>query len=105
MNTKFLYINLYFTDGFIITPNYKIIQCKSNNLLVNVNNYNKTLNTNTTSKIYKLDFDNEDNEMDLFFKPKYLFGLSEYHMTFVRIYVYMTTIIHFIILYTEKIKK
>lgn len=109
MNTKllyyiFLYLNFYFSDGFIITPNCKIIQYKSNKILANAQNYNKTLNTNTTTKIYKLDFDNEDNEIDLFFKPKYLFGLSEYHMTFVRIYVYIATTIHFIILYAEKIK-
>jgi hypothetical protein len=41
-----------------------------------------------TSKIYRMDF-SEDDELENFLKPRYAFGLSEYHMTLMRIYVYM----------------
>jgi hypothetical protein len=44
------------------------------------------------SKIYRMDFSEEDHSVDEyqdFMKPRYAFGLSEYHMTLLRIYVYM----------------
>jgi len=62
---------------------------------------NKTL-TNT-SKVYKMDYrSDEEKEYEEFFKPKYLFNLSEFHMTFIRIYVYMVITLHFISIYLQK---
>lgn len=61
------------------------------NSLVKLKAHNISIPRNT-SKIYKMDF-NEESEIDLFFKPKYLFGLSDFHLTFIRIYIYIYTYI------------
>lgn len=52
------------------------------------NNKNKTT-------IYRMNYSNED-ENDWLFEPRYAFGLSEYNMIFIRMYVYMATTLHFI---------
>ena len=100
MTSKYIYFILLsicsLSNGFIPpiynkNNQYSLITLKSNNK-------NITLPRNT-SKIYKMDF-NEESEIDLFFKPKYMFGLSDFHMTFLRIYVYfyiyITILLHFI---------
>ena len=43
------------------------------------------------SNIYKMDF-TEETEEEWLFKPRYAFGLSEFQMTFLRIYVYTYTL-------------
>jgi hypothetical protein len=48
-----------------------------------------------TSKIYKMDF-SDDDDLEWFLKPKYALGLSEFHFTLLKIYVYMVSSLHII---------
>lgn len=73
------------------TPN------NSNNLLKN--NTNTTLNR---TNVYKISYKNEEEEM---FEPRYIFGLSEYDMIILRIYVNIIVTIYFIGLYIMGLKK
>ena len=57
-----------------------------------------------TSKVFKMDYSEED-EYENLFTPKYMFGLSEYNMILIRIYVYMVIILHILSVYADKIKK
>lgn len=54
------------------------------------NNKNSTKITTKKSKVYKMDFTHkyDDNNDDWLFEPRYAFGLSEFNMIFIRIYVY-----------------
>ncbi len=51
-----------------------------------------SMNKKNTTKIYKLDF--SDDTDDLLHKPQYVFGLSEFQMILLRIYVYMVITIY-----------
>lgn len=57
-----------------------------------------------TSKVFKMDY-SEDDEYENLFKPRYMFGLSEYNMILIRLYVYMVIILHILTVYADKIKK
>ena len=59
------------------------------------------IKTNITNKVYKMNYENEDPYEELF-KPRYAFGLNEYNMILIRIYVYIFLTIYFIALYLEK---
>jgi hypothetical protein len=52
-----------------------------------------SMNKKNSSKIYKLDFSEEID--DKLHKPLYAFGLSEFQMILLRIYVYMVIIIYY----------
>jgi hypothetical protein len=58
-------------------------------------------NDKNTSKIYKIVFSNED-ELEQLYKPKYMFGLSEFNLIFIRIFVYYIITIYFIALIIQK---
>jgi len=58
-------------------------------------------NDKNTSKIYKIVFSNED-ELEQLYKPKYMFGLSEFNLIFIRIIVYYIITIYFIALIIQK---
>jgi hypothetical protein len=107
MISKCVYILLFYlniSQGFIFNP-------IANKLLPNTKHmialraHNNTLNSNITkSKVFKMDYrSNEEKEYEEFFSPKYLFNLSEFHMTFIRIYIYMVITIYFITIYLENI--
>jgi hypothetical protein len=92
--------NIPYSSGFI-TSLPLIPQRQQKYITILRAHLNKTL-TNT-SKVYKMDYrSDEEKEYEEFFKPKYLFNLSEFHMTFIRIYVYMVITLHFISVYFEK---
>ena len=60
-------------------------------------------NDKNTSKIYKIVFSNEDeDELEQLYKPKYMFGLSEFNLIFIRIIVYYIITIYFIALIIQK---
>jgi len=54
-----------------------------------------SMNKKNSSKIYKLDFSEDMEEIeDKLHKPRYAFGFSEFQMIFLRIYVYMVITIY-----------
>lgn len=54
-----------------------------------------SMNKKNSSKIYKLDFSEDMEEIeDKLHKPRYVFGLSEFQMILLRIYVYMVITIY-----------
>ena len=94
--------------GFIFPVKYNSIVCRTpqiNNMhnmhimhMKNNDNDNKN-----TSKIYKIVFSNEDeDELEQLYKPKYMFGLSEFNLIFIRIIVYYIITIYFIALIIQK---
>ena len=54
---------------------------------------NDNKNTTKPSKIFKMDFSEED-EIEELFKPRYAFGINEYQMILIKIYVYMVITIY-----------
>jgi hypothetical protein len=96
--------------GFIFPVKYNSIVCKTpqinNNMLIMHNMHMKNNDNNdnkNTSKIYKIVFSNED-ELEQLYKPKYMFGLSEFNLIFIRIIVYYIITIYFIVLIIQKNK-
>ena len=88
--------------GFIFPVKYNSIICRTpqinNNMLMKNNDNDKN-----TSKIYKIVFSNEDeDELEQLYKPKYIFGLSEFNLIFIRIIVYYIITIYFIALIIQK---
>lgn len=96
--------------GFIFPVKYNSIVCKTlqinNNMLIMHNMHMKNNDNNdnkNTSKIYKIVFSNEDeDELEQLYKPKYMFGLSEFNLIFIRIIVYYIITIYFIALIIQK---
>jgi hypothetical protein len=97
--------------GFIFPVKYNSIVCKTpqinNNMLIMHNMHMKNNDNDNdkknTSKIYKIVFSNED-ELEQLYKPKYMFGLSEFNLIFIRIIVYYIITIYFIVLIIQKNK-
>jgi hypothetical protein len=88
------------TEGFLgQVASIKKINIKSSrynaNLIMQMNKQNDDKKNET--KIYKMMYSNEDND-DWLFEPKYAFGLTEYQMIILRIYVNICVTIYFIIL-------
>ena len=102
---KLLYFFVSFiscTDAFMIQS--PMIMKRPNtysNVMLRAHNQSYPVNK---SKVFKMDFQ-EETEEEMWFKPRYTFGLSEYDMTLIRIYVYMTITIYCVIMYAEQIKK
>jgi hypothetical protein len=104
MTAKFVYLvllfNICYSDAFISSI---YIQKAYDHKMTTVlrAHQNSTGNFNISkSKVYKMDFrSDEEKELEEFYKPRYLFNLSEFHMTFVRIYIYMVIILNCITLY------
>ena len=100
--------------GFIFPVKYNSIVCKTpqiNNIMLIMHNMHMKNNDNNdkinTSKIYKIVFSNEDEdeyeyELEQLYKPKYMFGLSEFNLIFIRIFVYYIITIYFIALIIQK---
>lgn len=63
-------------------------------------------NQNNTKKnnVFRMDFTEETEEEQLF-KPRYRFGLSEFDMILLKIYVYMVVTIYCITMIYENMKK
>ncbi len=103
----YLLFLLYFSSSnSFLTSKPMLINTKTNIILRAHNNRTLDNQNITKSKVFKMDYrTDEEKELEEFFKPKYLFGLAEYHMTFIRIYVYIVITLHFITLYFDKIKK
>jgi len=72
-------------------------------LSLHMNKQNATLPKNT-SKIMKMDF-SEHNDYDELFEPRYIFGLSDYNLILLRIYIYMVITLHCLTMYADKLKK
>ena len=97
--------------GFIFPVKYNSIVCRTpqiNNMhnmhIMHMKNNDNNDNKNT-SKIYKIVFSNEDedeDELEQLYKPKYMFGLSEFNLIFIRIIVYYIITIYFIVLIIQK---
>ena len=89
--------------GFIFPVKYNSIVCRTpqiNNMHI-MHMKNNDNNDKNTSKIYKIVFSNED-ELEQLYKPKYMFGLSEFNLIFIRIIVYYIITIYFIALIIQK---
>ena len=92
--------------GFIFPVKYNSIVCRTPQIN-NMHNMhimhmkNNDNNDKNTSKIYKIVFSNED-ELEQLYKPKYMFGLSEFNLIFIRIIVYYIITIYFIALIIQK---
>ena len=89
--------------GFIFPVKYNSIVCRTPQINNNMHNMHMKNNDNekNTSKIYKIVFSNED-ELEQLYKPKYMFGLSEFNLIFIRIIVYYIITIYFIALIIQK---
>jgi len=92
--------------GFIFPVKYNSIICKTpqinNNMLIMHMNKHNNDNKNT-SKIYKIVFSNdEEDELEQLYKPKYMFGLNELNLIFIRIIVYYIITIYLIVLIIQK---
>lgn len=99
----FLLLNSFILPSkcFIVRRN-TIIPTRNlrNNLIcMNLNPHNTTLNTINPkkSKIYKIIFrniydDDYEDEYNELFKPKYILGLSDYQLVFIRMYIYLVII-------------
>jgi hypothetical protein len=58
------------------------------------------------SKIMKLDFSEDMEDPDeQFYKPRYVFGLSEFDMILVRMYLNLVTLMYIVMQITENMKK
>jgi hypothetical protein len=95
---KFLLLNTFImsSDSFILRTNSIIPMKLRNNLIcMNQSPFNKTMisdNNANKSKIYKIEFNNEDDEYNELFRPKYIFGISDYQLVFIRMYMYLVCI-------------
>lgn len=94
--------------GFIFPVKYNSIVCRTPQIN-NMHNMhimhmkNNDNNDKNTSKIYKIVFSNdEEDELEQLYKPKYMFGLSEFNLIFIRIIVYYIITIYFIVLIIQK---
>lgn len=76
-------------------PNIRKVSDRHNKLVMFLNKNNKGNDKNNTSKVFKMDY-SEDDDYNWIYKPKYAFGMTEYHFTLLKIYVYMVTTIYFI---------
>jgi hypothetical protein len=94
--------------GFIFPVKYNSIVCRTpqinNNMhIMHIMHMKNNDNEKNTSKIYKIVFSNEDeDELEQLYKPKYMFGLSEFNLIFIRIFVYYIITIYFIALIIQK---
>ena len=96
------------TSGFVLGGNHMIklrqITTQQYHTRMHMSLKNNTLIPKTNiSKVFKMDYSEED-EYENLFKPRYMFGLSEYNMILIRLYVYMVIILHVITVYADKIK-
>ena len=67
---------------------------------------NTTISPYNNSKVFKLDFDEDmEDPLDKLMKPRYRFGLSEFDMILIRMYVNMVVAIHFIRIYFEHLSQ
>jgi len=98
------------SDSFIHQPYLKLSskqfplrmsKTPNNSNIMLKNNTNTTFNGNRTH-VYKMSYKNEEEEM---FEPRYMFGLSEYDMIILRIYVNIIVTIYFVGLYIIGLKK
>jgi hypothetical protein len=82
------------SDAFVAPLRLRTYAPKHIQLCMKHNKHNK----HNTSKIFRMDFseDQEEDELQKFMEPRYALGLSEYHMTLLRIYVYMVITMHVI---------
>jgi len=104
-----LHLLSFNSSAFIIpSVNNKLLQVHNiprHNILT-LHSAHKNINHNKTnaSKVFKMDFSEESEEEQLF-KPKYNFGLSEFDMILLRIYIYMVITIYCITIIFENMKK
>ena len=99
---KCLLILPLFSEGFIhipsafvtklstfkpcLLPHKPYVQAMSMGKILHDENKNK-------SKVYKMEYSNDENT-DWLFEPRYAFGLSEFNMIFIRLYIYLVTILN-----------
>lgn len=69
-----------------------------NHHILCAHNTSNMIKTNR-SKVYKMNYKSEEEEL---FEPKYAFGLNEYTMIMIRIFVYTYITAYIIMLYLEK---
>ncbi len=99
----FLLIHISYANSFV-TFNPSLTICPRQNMIT-LRAHNNTGNFNITkSKVYKMDYrSDEEKELEEFYKPRYLFNLSEFHMTFARIYVYIVIILNCVTLWLQRL--
>ena len=90
---RYILLFLSFSHGLFI--NYPKLNYH-NQLSIYKNNHISTiLHTQNKSKIYKIIFDDDlEDKNDKLFKPKYIFGLTDFDLFLFRLYIY------FVILFT-----
>jgi len=103
-----LHIFSYNSSAFIIpsiySKNLQVYNRPRNSLTLHSAHKNINHNKTNTSKVFKMDFTEETEEEQLF-KPRYSFGLSEFDMILLRIYVYMVVTIYCVTIIFENMKK
>jgi hypothetical protein len=96
---------LNFTDGSgaFIMPKFNNNNIYKPRQLLSMQLSQKNIYQNKTnsSKVFKIDFTEEER----FFTPRYRFGLSEFDIILLRIYVYMVVTIYCTTIIFENIKK
>ena len=98
----------HYGHGFVLNNKHVITLLRpftNSQLSLHMNKQNATI-TRNTSKIYKIDFSEENkNDYDELFEPRYIFGLSDYNLILLRIYIYMVITLHCLTMYADKLKK
>lgn len=106
MNRRIIYlVYLPYIFGFVQVPCIKPKYLTCTSMTKNdFNLKNNTLNNipKNTSIVYKISYQNPEEEMH---EPRYMFGLSEYQMILLRIYVNIVVTIYFVMLYFENLSK
>jgi hypothetical protein len=105
-NISGIFLFIQSVSGFVFGSNLLAYKKHHSPVVLQMSIKNNTLlpkNFNE-SKVFKMDF-SEENDYENLFKPKYMFGLSEYNMILIRLYVYIVITLHMMTLYADKIKK
>lgn len=105
----FIFLSQSYSNCFISTSNKitfnrpHLIKNKQISLHMNAKNSSVALsNYKNESKVYKINFPNIYDDNDDLFEPRYSFGLSEYDIIILRIYVNVIVTIYTLILVVSK---
>lgn len=99
--------SLYGSNAFVRLLPIRSLGKKPHLVVLHASNKNISIHNphnNTMSRVYKMNFAN-DREEEQLFTPKYKFGLTEFDMILLRIYVYMVITIYCFTMIFDNIKK
>lgn len=105
----FIFLSQSYCNCFIATSNNLALNrpqlIKNKQISLHMNEKNSSLalsNYKNESKVYKINFPNIYEDDDGLFEPRYSFGLSEYDIIILRIYVNIIVTIYTLILVVTK---